>query len=202
MHDMLPKPAPTNEELWLNIYVPTMIGKMNISVPVVKMCKIPSIRREVLKALKMPDEARDPLVILNTMYHGKQREENPPFYLYLGVNGLHLNNCMLDFEASTNVMSLKVMKQLGLKTNRPYGNVCDVNSKNVKVYGLIEYVEVYLQDFPYISLIMNIVVIDVPDAWGMILSISWASTLNGFLSMDLTHAHIPMGDGNFEILYN
>jgi hypothetical protein len=28
------------------------------------------------------------------------------------------------------------------------------------------------------------------------------STLGGFLSMDLTHAHIPMGDGTFEILYS
>jgi hypothetical protein len=26
--------------------------------------------------------------------------------------------------------------------------------------------------------------------------------LGGFLSMDLTHTHIPMGDGTFEILYS
>jgi hypothetical protein len=109
---------------------------------------------------------------------------------------------MLDSRASTNVMPLKVMKQLGLKTTRPYKNVCGIDSKKVKVYGLIEDVEVYLHDFPHISLIMNIVVIDVPDAWGMLLSRSWSTTLGGFLSMDLTHAHIPMGDGTFEILYS
>jgi hypothetical protein len=68
---------------------------------------------------------------------------------------------MLDSGASTNVMSLKVMEQLGLKTTHPYGNVCGIDSKKVKVYGLIEDVEVYLHDFPHISLIMNIVVIDV-----------------------------------------
>jgi hypothetical protein len=49
---------------------------------------------------------------------------------------------------------------------------------------------------------MNIVVIDVPNAWGMLLSRIWSASLNGFLSMDLTHAHIPMGDGTFEVLYN
>jgi hypothetical protein len=49
---------------------------------------------------------------------------------------------------------------------------------------------------------MNINVIDVPYAWGMILSRSSSNTLGGFLSMDLTHANIPMGDGTFEILYN
>jgi hypothetical protein len=48
---------------------------------------------------------------------------------------------------------------------------------------------------------MNIMVIDVPVAWGMLISRSWETTLGGFISMDLTHAHIPKGDGNFKILY-
>jgi len=72
----------------------------------------------------------------------------------------------------------------------------------VKVYGLIEDLEVYLHDFPHINLNMIIVVIGVSNAWGMLLSRSWAATLIGFLNMDLTHAHIPMGDGTFEILYS
>jgi hypothetical protein len=49
---------------------------------------------------------------------------------------------------------------------------------------------------------MDIIVINIPDAWGMILSRSWSTALRGFLSMDITHAHIPMGDGTFQILYN
>jgi hypothetical protein len=80
--------------------------------------------------------------------------------------------------------------------------VCDIDSNKVKVYGLIEDVEVYFDNFPHIILIMNIVVIDVIDAWGMILSRNWVSTMGGFLSMDLTHRHITMGDDTFEIIYN
>jgi hypothetical protein len=49
---------------------------------------------------------------------------------------------------------------------------------------------------------MDIVVIDVLDAWGMLLSRSWSIALGVFLSMDLTHAHIPMRDITFQILYN
>jgi hypothetical protein len=49
---------------------------------------------------------------------------------------------------------------------------------------------------------MNRVVIDVLDTWDMLLSRSWDSTHGGFLSMDLTHAHIPMGDVFFQIIYN
>jgi len=141
-------------------------------------------------------------MILNTMYLGWKNDPNPPFYLSLGMNNLILQNCMLDSGASTNVMSLQLMKQLGLKTTRPYGNVFGIDSKKVKVYGLIEYAEFYLVDFPHISILMNIVVIDVLDTWSMLLLRNWVATLGGFLSMDLTHAYIPMEDGTFEVLYN
>jgi hypothetical protein len=201
VHELLPKPTPT-DEIQLNIDIATMFGKLNMTVPVTEMCKIPSVRREVLKLLQVPTEKEYPPIILNTMYLDRKKDNNPPFYLSLGMNGLRLNNCMLDSGASTNVMSLKVMEQLGLKMTRPYGNVCGIDSKRVKVYGLCENVEVFLIDFPHINLLMNIVVIDVPDAWGMLLSRSWSASLGGFLSMDLTHAHIPMGDGTFEVLYS
>ena len=94
------------------------------------------------------------------------------------------------------------MEQLSLKMTQPYGNVFGIDSNNFKAYGLCEDVEVYLIDFPHINLIMKIVVIDAPYAWGMLLSRSWSTSLGGFLSMDLTHTHIPMGDGTFEILYS
>jgi hypothetical protein len=58
-----------------------MVGKMNMSVHVVEMCKIPSVRKEFLKTLKIQDDVGDPSVILNTMYHGSQGEENPHFFL-------------------------------------------------------------------------------------------------------------------------
>jgi hypothetical protein len=157
----------------------------------------------VLKVIKVWSvKAEDPPIILNTMYHGQRGDDNPPFYLSLSTNSIHLNNFMLYLGTSTIVMSLKVMKQLSLKTTRPYVNVCRIDSKMVKVHFLIEDVEVYLLYFPHIDLIMNIVVIDVPDTWAMLLSRNWVATLGGFLSMDLTHAHIPMGDGTFEIIYS
>ena len=49
---------------------------------------------------------------------------------------------------------------------------------------------------------MNILVIYDLDTWGMLLSRSWDATLSNFLSKDLTHARISMGNGTFEILYS
>jgi hypothetical protein len=133
---LLPKPTPT-DDIQLNIDVASMFGKLNMTVPVTEMCKIPSVKREVLKVLQVPTEKEDPPIILNTMYLDRPRDKNPPFYLSLGMNGLRLNNCMLDSGASTNVMSLKVMEQLGLKTTRPYGNVCGIDSKGSRSLGCV-----------------------------------------------------------------
>ena len=44
---------------------------------------------------------------------------------------------------------------------------------------------------------MDIVVIDVLDSWGMLLSKKWALDLGGSLQMDLSYATIPMPDNNF-----
>jgi hypothetical protein len=48
---------------------------------------------------------------------------------------------------------------------------------------------------------MDVVVIDVPDAWGMLLSRKWVTTLGGSIQMDLSYATIPTYDGTFVTLY-
>jgi hypothetical protein len=62
-------------------------------------------------------------------------------------------------------------------------------------------VEVFLIDFPHINVLMDILVINVLDSCGMLLLRTRFSSLGGFLSMNLTHAYIPMGDGTYEILH-
>jgi sialic acid synthase SpsE len=119
IRELLQKPMQENKEIQLNIDVPTMVGKMNMIVRVTEMCKIPSMRREVLNLLKVLAEAEDPLIIMKTVYLGWKNNPNPPLYLSLGMNNLVLQNYMLDYGASTNVMSLKFMKQLGLEMTQP-----------------------------------------------------------------------------------
>ena len=49
---------------------------------------------------------------------------NPmPFYCSLMVNGFILRNFMLDYGASSNIMTLEVMRELGLQITRPCQNV-------------------------------------------------------------------------------
>jgi hypothetical protein len=112
------------------------------------------------------------------------------------MNDFILHNCMLDSGASTNVMNKKVMEQLNLRISRPYHNICAVDNKTIRVHGLIKGLQVHLAAFPKIMIEMDIVVIDVPDAWGMLLPRKTTAVLGGNLQMDLTYATIPTPNGS------
>jgi hypothetical protein len=98
-------------------------------------------------------------------------------------------------------MSLKVMERLGLKTSRPYKNICAMDSREVKVCGLIKDLQVCLATHQDICLVMDMVVIDVPNAWGMLLSRKWVVDLGGSIQMDLSYATIPNFQGMPVILH-
>jgi hypothetical protein len=168
--------VPTNSKL--NIGLRGWLHNEKMLVPVEEIMKIPSQNGKLLKAIGHPPQGngektwvvayQDALVILQNWDRGN--EKNQPFFLSLLMNDYILHNCMLDSGASSNVMNRKVMEQLNLRISRPYHNICAMDSKTIEVHGLIKGLQVHLVSIPDIQIEMDIVVIDVPDAWGMLLS--------------------------------
>jgi hypothetical protein len=131
-----------------------------------------------------------------------QYGENPPFFMTLTMNNKYLNNCMLDTGAGANMMSLKVMQQMGLKVTRPYRNVCGFESKAIPTHGVVENVEVHLKEYLEKTVHIDIIVVDVPDVWGMLLSRKFGAMIGGSLEMDLTFLRLPLKDGTMGRLLN
>jgi hypothetical protein len=71
----------------------------------------------------------------------------------------------------------------------------------VETHGIILNLQVKLASYPNITFPMDVLVIDVPDAWGMLLSRKWAATMGGTLQMDLTYATILSSENSFVKLY-
>jgi hypothetical protein len=124
-----------------------------------------------------------------------QYDGHPPFFMTLLVNNKCINNCMLDSGAGANMMALKVMEKLGLKAKRPYRNVCGFESRAIPTHGVVENVEVCLGKYLERVIHMDIVVVDIPDVWGMLLSRKFDAMLGGTLEMDLTYINVPMKNG-------
>jgi len=181
----------------------SILSKFNAPIPLTEIIKIPSMRNKVEIFSRVQGKLGVPPILLQANHLRQTNEEYPPFFISMELNDMCLHNCMLDSGALTNVMTLKVMKQLGLEVTRPYGNVCRIDSKAIGMCGLIEDLEVFLARYPEIVIVvMGVVVLDVLDKWGMILYGKWAATLGGTLHMDLSYATIPIGDESHAILYN
>lgn len=135
------------------------------------------------------------------MYIDKKNGGHEPFLLSLVINNLILHNYMLDFGAFANVMPLRVTQRLEMDITKPYKNGCGFESKSLPVHGLIKDAKVSLATNNDISVLMDIVGIDVPDAWGMLLSRKWCGSFRGQLQMDLCCATVSTFDRIPFVLY-
>ena len=91
---------------------------------------------------------------------------------------------MLESKAAMNINPLSIMKEIGLKITLPYANVCGIDSSGVQAYGLIRNFKADLFACPNFNTMMDVVVIDLPPVYGMLLSRKWAVGLGGHLMMD------------------
>ena len=123
------------------------MSKMKVNIPFLEVAKIPS-QREKIKFLGFVDVNEDCPAVFQAMNKARKSSSPSLLYITLMINELLLHNCMLDSRASTNVMSLTVMNQLGLKTTQPYRNVCIMDSREIKVCGLIKDLQVNLLAYP------------------------------------------------------
>jgi hypothetical protein len=198
---LLPKTSKT-ERVDLNFDFEGALSKMHVTIPLREVIKVPSVKERFDNFFQGSDGPMDPPIMLQADHFRVQYGENPPFFMTLVMNNKSLNNCMLDTGAGANIMSFKVMQQLGLKVTRPYRNVCGFESKAIPTHGVIENVKVCLKEYPEKVIHVDIVVVDIPDVWGMLLSRKFASELGGTLEMDLTYVNIPLKDGTIGRLQN
>jgi hypothetical protein len=108
--------VPTNSEL--NIDLGGWLNNAKILVPMAEIMKISSQKTKLLNAIEDPHQHnidgppavayQDAHVILQNWDRGN--EKNQPFFLSLLVNNHLLHNCMLNYGASSNVMTKKVME--------------------------------------------------------------------------------------------
>ena len=84
------------------------------------------------------------------------------------------------------------MGNLGLDITRPYKDVYSFDSRKVRCLGLIKDLVVSLHQMPEKSIVMDVVVVDVPMKFGMLFSWSWDVNLKGTLQMDMSYATIPV----------
>jgi hypothetical protein len=121
-----------------------------------------------------------PVVILCPLIEDKV-DSSHPFYTSLNIHDKVLNNCLLDSGASHNLMPKSIINELGLEITKTYHDLYSFNSTKVKCLGVIKDMVVTLFKLPMKSMLMDVVVVDVPPKFGMLLSRSCIKILGGTL---------------------
>lgn len=143
----------------------------------------------------------DKLIVVFRPHVEEVDSSTPTFYNSLLIHDFILNNCMLDSRASHNLMPLSIMKQLNLQVTKPYRDLYSFDSNKVKCLGIIKDMVVSLAQIPARSLVMDVVALDIPARFGMMLSRSWGAKFWGVLKLDFTYAIIPVFGGEERRLY-
>jgi len=92
----------------------------------------------------------------------------------LNIHDKILHNCMFYSGASHNLIPKIVMENLGLEITRTYHDLYLFDAIKVKYYGMIKYAVVTLGKLSVKIIMMDVVVVDVPGNYNMLLSRTWA----------------------------
>ncbi len=87
------------------------------------------------------------------------------------------------------------METLGLHIARPYKNVCGIDSNLIQVHGIIKDLVAPLYAYLDISTLMDVVVIDLPLRYGLLLFKKWLAQLGGNIQNDLSYTFVSNSDG-------
>jgi len=176
----------------------------------IELVKIESFKRSILEALELKAiqastdcvnlQDDKPTIIISPMIENGENN-SPSFYVSLNIHDKILQNCLLDTGASHNFMLKAVMDELGLNITKPYQDLFSFNFRKVKCLGLIKDLAITLSQLPMKSMMMDIVVADVPPKFGMLPSRGWIKRLGGSLQNDMSYATVPVFGGERKRLY-
>ena len=157
------------------------LAKLSISIPSNELLRNQEYRNTITKMISNQGETHpdmleltndNPTIILGSNIDSvdSEDEEVPPFYMILNVHDMVLHNAMLDSGASHNLILKGVVEIPGLEITRPSKYLYSFDSHRVKCLGLIKNMVMYLNNLVSKTVVMDVVVADIPPKFSILLS--------------------------------
>jgi hypothetical protein len=83
----------------------------------------------------------------------------------------------------------KIKRAVPLKSDK---HVIQLDRTQVKVMGELKDVMIRIATHPKFVQVIDIIVVDIPEAYGLLLSRDWSEKLNGYFSTDWAHLWLPL----------
>jgi ribonuclease HI len=119
------------------------------------------------------------------------RKNVPPFLLTFEIFNRNVHNCMVDSGASSNVMPWSVCQKINAEVEPSSLKIIQLDRTDVKVIGELKNVLIRLSSNPKVHQVIDIIVVDIPEVYGMFLSRDWSEQLHGYFATDWSHLWLP-----------
>jgi hypothetical protein len=115
------------------------------------------------------------------------RSQIPPFLLTYEIFNFNVHNCLVDSGASSNIMPYSICQRINIVPQLTTTRIIQLDRSDVKVRGELKDVHIVLASDPRVHQVIDIVVVDIPDSYGLLLSRDWSAKLQGYFSTDWSH---------------
>ena len=117
----------------------------------------------------------------------KSRSQTSPFLLTFDIFNQNAHNCLLHFGASSNVMTYAVCKKLNVEPKMSKTKIIQLYRSHLKVLGELNDVLIHLASNNKVLQMIDIIVVDILEAYGVILNRYWSTKINGYFETDRSH---------------
>lgn len=100
----------------------------------------------------------------------KSKSMTPPFLITFEIFNMNIHNCLVDSDASSTVMPYTIAKRLHVIPEKTGTRIVQLDRTNVKVIGELKDVLIRMTTKPQYTQVIDIVVVDIPKVYGMLLS--------------------------------
>jgi hypothetical protein len=115
----------------------------------------------------------------------------PPFLLTFEIFNRNVHNCMVHSGASSNVMPWSVCQKINAEVEPSSLKIIQLDRTDVKVMGELKNVLIRLSSNPKVHQFIDIIVVDIPEVYGMFFSRDWSEQLHGYFATDWSHLWLP-----------
>jgi hypothetical protein len=121
----------------------------------------------------------------------KSRSQTLPFLLTFKIFNRNVHHCLVDFGASSNVMPYSIFKKLNVEPRMSKTKIIQLDRSHVKVFRELKDVVIRISSNSKVHQTIDIIVVDIPEAYGVILSRDWSAKLNAHVSTNRSHLWLP-----------
>jgi ribonuclease HI len=122
------------------------------------------------------------------------RQNVPPFLLTFEIFNRNVNNCMVDSRVSSNVIPWSVCQKINAEVEPSTLKIIQLDRTNVKVIGELRNVLIRLSSNPKVHQVIDIIVVDILEVYGMFLSRDWLEQLHGYFVTNWSHLWLLEND--------